>query len=154
MPPDECLPEPLSPIAGAGDGPRVALNILFEFDSDVLTAHAENTLNMLGQAMTSKELAGSTFRLEGHTDAVGSFDYNQDLSRRRANAVQRYLLENFNLSNNQLIPMGAGESQALPNIDPEDGRNRRVEVVNLSAGRTLTMPESAYQDLPPAPYER
>ncbi len=154
MPPDECLPEPQSPLYGPDDGPRVALNILFEFDKDVLTAHAKETLNILGRAMTSQELAGSTFRLEGHTDAVGTFEYNMDLSRRRARAVQRYLLENFNISNNQLLTEGWGEARPLPNIDPEDGRNRRVEVVNLSAGRLLTMPENAYQDLPPAPYRR
>ncbi|MDR1044676.1 MAG: OmpA family protein [Candidatus Adiutrix sp.] len=148
MPPDECLPEPYA----ADDGPRVALNILFEFDRDTLTARARQTLNILGQAMSSRELAGATFRLEGHTDAVGGFNYNMDLSRRRANTVQRYLAENFGFSSRQLIPEGHGESRPLPNIDPEDGRNRRVEVVNLSAGRMMTMADRAYQDLPPDPY--
>jgi len=42
----------------------------------------------------------------------------------------------------------------LPNLDPEDGRNRRVEVVNLSAGRPLTMPGQDYQYLPPEPTRR
>lgn len=154
MPPDECLPEGYSPITGADDGPRVALNIIFEFDKDTLTARARTTLNILGQAMTSRELAGATFRLEGHTDAVGKYDYNLDLSRRRANRVQQYLIENFNIPSRQLLPAGYGESRPLPHIDPEDGRNRRVEVVNLSAGRTMTMPDRAYQDLPPDPYRR
>ncbi len=153
MPPDECLPEEYSPIYGPDDGPRVALNILFEFDRDTLTARARTTLNILGKAMTSKELAGSTFRLEGHTDAIGTYDYNMDLSRRRANRVQQYLVQNFGISSRQLIPAGYGESRPLPNINPEDGRNRRVEVVNLSAGRTMTMPDRAYQDLPPEPFK-
>ncbi|MDR0882292.1 MAG: OmpA family protein [Candidatus Adiutrix sp.] len=156
MPPDECLPEEYSPISGsingAGDGPRVALNILFEFDKDTLTARARHTLDILGKAMTSRELAGSTFRLEGHTDAVGKFDYNLDLSSRRARRVQEYLTENFGITSRQLVPAGFGEARPLPNIDPEDGRNRRVEVVNLSAGQTLTMPDRAYQELPPDPY--
>lgn len=152
LPPDECIPEPSSPIYGAGDGPRVALNILFEFDQDTLTARARTTLDILGRAMTSKELAGSTFRLEGHTDAVGTFRYNMDLSRRRAYTVQRYLNENFNIPLHQLVPEGVGESRPLPNIDPEDGRNRRVEVVNLSAGRMMTMPDRAYEELPADPY--
>lgn len=147
MPPDECLPEPYD-----DGGPRVALNILFEFDKDVLTSRARQTLNILGQAMTSKELAGSVFRLEGHTDAVGNYTYNIDLSRRRAHAVQRYLMENFNITGNQLVSVGFGETRPLPNINPEDGRNRRVEVVNLSAGRTMTMPDRDYQNLPPDPY--
>lgn len=145
MPPEECLPVPYS-------APRVALNILFEFDRDVLTARASYTLNILGQAMTSPELSGAVFRLEGHTDAVGAFAYNMDLSRRRARSVQRYLMENFGIASSRLVPAGMGESVPLPNIDPEDGRNRRVEVVNISAGQTLTMPESEYRNLPPDPY--
>lgn len=149
MPPDECLPEPYD------DGPRVALNILFEFDKDTLTSRAKITLDILGQAMTSPELAGSVFRLEGHTDAVGTYAYNMDLSRRRAHSVQRYLMNSFNIPSSQLLPAGYGESRSLPNIDPEDGRNRRVEVVNLSAGgKTMTMPDQAYQELPPDPYRR
>ncbi|MDR2945455.1 MAG: OmpA family protein, partial [Candidatus Adiutrix sp.] len=145
MPPDECLPVPQA-------APRVALNILFEFDRDVLTPRASYTLNVLGQAMTSPELAEAVFQLEGHTDAVGGFAYNMDLSRRRANAVQRYLMENFDIPSSRLVPVGMGETTPLPNIDPEDGRNRRVEVVNISAGQTMTMPSNDYRDLPPDPY--
>ncbi|MDR1921206.1 MAG: OmpA family protein [Candidatus Adiutrix sp.] len=139
-PPDECEPEPASPVsprpgAGAGAaGPRVALNVLFDFDQDTLTSEARATLNILGRAITSQALAGNTFQLEGHTDAAGAYDYNMDLSRRRALAVQKYLTERFNIRGDQLIPVGRGESSPLPNIDPEDGRNRRVEVINLSAG--------------------
>ena len=147
MPPDECLPE-----EGEGDDPRVALKILFEFDKDVLTARAGQTLNILGQAMISPELSDAVFRIEGHTDAVGDFNYNMDLSRRRAQAVTRYLMENFNIASNRLIPVGMGETVPLANIDPEDGRNRRVEVVNITAGKTLTMPEADYKKLPPDPF--
>ena len=147
MPPDECLP-------GTGGVPRVALNILFEFNRAILTPQAETTLNILGEAMTSETLKGTTFQIEGHTDAVGGFEYNMDLSRRRADAVQRYLMANFKLSSNQLVPVGMGEVQPLPNISPDDGRNRRVEIVNLSAGNTLTMPDAGYADLPPEPYRR
>jgi outer membrane protein OmpA-like peptidoglycan-associated protein len=150
-PTDECLPEPYSVVSGAAtrEAPRVALNIQFEFDSDQLTGRARSTLDLLGRAMTSPELAGNTFRLEGHTDAWGGHAYNMDLSRRRALAVQRYLLENFNLFSGQLLPQGFGFTMPLPNLDPEDGRNRRVEVVNLSAGQSLTIPGAAYQNLPP-----
>jgi len=127
----------------------VALNIQFEFDSDELTGRARSTLDLLGRAMTSPELAGGIFRLEGHTDAVGGHAYNMDLSHRRALAVQRYLMENFNLFPSQLRPQGFGFTVPLPNLEPIDGRNRRVEVVNLSAGQSLTIPGAAYQDLPP-----
>jgi len=154
-PPDECLPEPPAPAAVPVEAPRVALNIPFEFGSDELTGEARFTLDLLGQAMTSPELAGQVFRLEGHTDAVGSEDYNLNLSRRRALAVQRYLLDNFSLLSSQLPADGFGSAMPLPNLDPEDGRNRRVEVVNLSAGRSfLTLPGADYQAPPPAPGRR
>jgi outer membrane protein OmpA-like peptidoglycan-associated protein len=150
-PPDECLPEPYSVVSATAtaEAPRVALNIQFEFDSDELTGRSRSILDLLGRAMTSPELAGGIFRLEGHTDAVGAYAYNMDLSRRRALAVQRYLMENFNLFPSQLRPQGFGFTVPLPYLDPEDGRNRRVEVVNLSAGQTMTIPGAAYQDLPP-----
>ncbi|MDR1607016.1 MAG: OmpA family protein, partial [Deltaproteobacteria bacterium] len=130
-PPEKYLPEPDGP-------PRLALNILFEFDKDVLTSEARDVLNTLGQAITSQELGGSNFRLEGHTDAVGSYEYNMDLSRRRSLSVQRYLMENFKVSSSRLPTDGLGESRPLPNIDPEDGRNRRVEIINLGSGRYIT----------------
>ncbi|MDR2934599.1 MAG: OmpA family protein [Candidatus Adiutrix sp.] len=161
-PPDECLPEPESavpaeapgatpPAESAGEAPRVALNIQFEFGSDELTSQARFTLDILGQAMTSPELADNIFRLEGHTDAAGSPSYNLDLSLRRALAVRDYLMENFRLFPGQLRPQGFGAAVPLPGLEPEDGRNRRVEVVNLSAGRSLTMPVADYRNLPPEP---
>jgi len=154
LPPDECLPEPPGAAAAAapGEAPRVALNIPFEFGSEELTGPARSTLDLLGQAMTSPELSGQVFRLEGHTDAVGLPAYNLDLSRRRALAAQRYLLENFSLLPSQILAEGFGSAVPLPNLDPEDGRNRRVEVVNLSAGQPLTLPD--YRNPPPAPGRR
>ncbi|MDR1546020.1 MAG: OmpA family protein [Deltaproteobacteria bacterium] len=137
-PPEKWLNEP-----EADDRPRLALRILFEFDKDVLTSEDRDTLDTLGRAMTSPELAGRRFRLEGHTDSKGSFAYNMDLSRRRALSAQRYLTERFDLTADQLPIAGFGESRPLPNIDPEDGRNRRVEVVNLADDSYLTDSEAA-----------
>jgi outer membrane protein OmpA-like peptidoglycan-associated protein len=137
-PPEKFVAEP------EGDyQPRLALNILFEFDKDVLTSEAIDVCDTLGRAMTSPELAGNRFRLEGHTDAKGSYEYNLDLSRRRALTVQRYLTEHFGLTSDQLSIDGLGESRPLPNLDPEDGRNRRVEIVNLTdSNHYLTSPET------------
>jgi outer membrane protein OmpA-like peptidoglycan-associated protein len=130
-PPEKYLPEPK-------EEPRLALNVLFEFDKDVLTSEARSVLDTLGKALTSDELAGNYFFLEGHTDSVGSYAYNMDLSRRRALSVQRYLTEKFGIPSSRLPYEGFGESRPLPNLDPEDGRNRRVEVVNMGSGRRLT----------------
>ncbi|MDR1486843.1 MAG: OmpA family protein [Deltaproteobacteria bacterium] len=136
-PPEKYLNEPMG-----DDQPRLALNILFEFDKDVLTSEDIDVVNTLGRAMTSPELAGGRFKLEGHTDSKGSYEYNIDLSRRRALRVQKYLMDNYGLTSDQLSIDGQGETRPLPNLDPEDGRNRRVEVVNLTNSSYMTSPET------------
>jgi outer membrane protein OmpA-like peptidoglycan-associated protein len=132
-PPEKYLNEP-----DLDNSPRLALNILFDFDKDTLTSRAVDTLDTLGKAMTSSQLAGKTFRLEGHTDSFGTYEYNIDLSQRRANRVQAYLLDNFNIQPAQLATAAFGESRPLPNLDPENGRNRRVEIVNLTDSNFVT----------------
>lgn len=132
-PPEEFLNEP-----EGDDLPRLALKILFDFDKDELTREDRDVLDTLGRAMTSPKLAGGRFRLEGHTDAKGSYEYNIDLGRRRAIACQAYLVNNFGLTTDQLPVETLGESKPLPNLDPEDGRNRRVEVVNLLDSNYMT----------------
>jgi outer membrane protein OmpA-like peptidoglycan-associated protein len=117
---------------------RVALSIQFDFDQDTLRPEAVSTLSALGKAMTSKELTPSRFLIEGHTDSKGSFQYNQDLSDRRARTVQKYLEREFSIPISRLDTVGKGESQPLPGTAPEDGRNRRVEIVNLGSGASLT----------------
>jgi outer membrane protein OmpA-like peptidoglycan-associated protein len=120
------------------DGPRLALNILFDFDKDTLTPEDVNILNTLGKAMTSSSLKGKNFLLEGHTDAWGSVEYNMDLSQRRANRVQAFLMDNYGISSSQLATEAFGKSRPLPNLDPKNGRNRRVEVVNLTDSARVT----------------
>ncbi len=111
--------------------PRVALDIKFEYDSDQLTARAKQTLQSLGKALNSDKLKGSTFILEGHTDAVGTEAYNLDLSERRAKAAGKYLQTACNVTNAKLIVKSYGESRPLVKGDPEASDNRRVEVVNV-----------------------
>lgn len=66
----------------------------------------------------------------GHTDNVGSNEYNQDLSQRRASAVQQYL-QGRGVVPQRLDAMGKGETQAQASNDTEAMRslNRRVEII-------------------------
>ena len=113
--------------------PRVALKVNFEFDSDELTTFARSVLDEVGKALTSDRLKNLKFRIEGHTDSRGGFEYNKELSLRRARAVQQYLTTRFDLDPERLEVEGKGETEPLKNTDPEDGVNRRVEIVNLGA---------------------
>lgn len=67
--------------------------------------------------------------IAGHTDDTGSDDYNLALSRRRANAVESYLLSD-GVSPLRLSSVGYGESRPIAPNDTEAGRrlNRRVEI--------------------------
>lgn len=64
--------------------------------------------------------------IEGHTDAVGSDQYNVVLSERRAVSVGEYLVRVHHVEPQRIAIAGLGESQPLT-PDPSDSRNRRVE---------------------------
>jgi outer membrane protein OmpA-like peptidoglycan-associated protein len=68
--------------------------------------------------------------IEGHTDNVGSENYNQDLSQRRADKVKAYLM-NEGISSDRLSAYGKGETSPVAGNDSAIGRqqNRRVEVI-------------------------
>jgi OOP family OmpA-OmpF porin len=66
--------------------------------------------------------------LEGHTDSVGSVEYNQRLSERRANAVRQYLIEK-GIASSRIRVVGYGKLRPIADNKTDDGRaiNRRVE---------------------------
>jgi len=68
-------------------------------------------------------------RIEGHTDNIGSDQYNSDLSLRRAEAVKQYLIEKGGIDPGRLLTEGKGESAPIDTNDTEvgRGRNRRIE---------------------------
>jgi outer membrane protein OmpA-like peptidoglycan-associated protein len=109
--------------------PAVDLEVRFEFDSADLTPMAQAILDNLATALTT-DLAPYRFVLEGHTDAVGGDGYNLTLSERRAEAVQRYLLELYRIEPERMTAIGKGERELLLPDQPTAAPNRRVRVVN------------------------
>lgn len=101
------------------------LAVTFEYNSDELTAEAKDNLKEFAEALKDPSLAEHQFRIEGHTDAVGSDDYNLRLSRRRADSVAKYL-EQHGVSRQRLKIFGLGKQNLL---DPDGTKpiNRRVE---------------------------
>ena len=115
--------------------PSVSLNILFASGSADLTPQAEQALDELGRALSATQLASYRFRIEGHTDTVGSREMNQALSERRATTVVGYLEGKFNIAASRLQAVGMGEEGLripTPDQTPE-ARNRRVLVVNIGS---------------------
>jgi outer membrane protein OmpA-like peptidoglycan-associated protein len=111
----------------------IDLYVNFAFDSAELTSDARITLDRLGAALRDQRLDGFTFMIAGHTDAKGSAEYNQKLSERRAEAVRQYLIAQFGVVPARLTAKGYGKQQLLDPSRPEDGVNRRVQVVNTTA---------------------
>ena len=117
--------------AGTAAGPSevsLALTVEFAFDSADLTAPAMRDLDAVATALNGAALQGVRLTLEGHTDATGRAEYNLRLSQRRAEAVVSYLAGR-GVTSDRLQPLGFGEYRPLPGYEPEDGRQRRVELV-------------------------
>jgi outer membrane protein OmpA-like peptidoglycan-associated protein len=106
----------------------VNLWVSFAFDSAELSTDARITLDELAKALRGPRLGEKRFVLAGHTDAVGSAEYNQSLSERRANAVRDYLVTAGQVTGERLAAEGLGFSRPLNAQDPRAAENRRVEV--------------------------
>lgn len=112
--------------------PSINLKVNFAFNSARLDNESLLTLNVLGRALSSKELSGQTIEIVGHTDAKGTHEYNEALSQRRAGAVMSYIVENFEVDGSRISSKGMGERQLLDEGKPEAAVNRRVEIRNIT----------------------
>jgi OOP family OmpA-OmpF porin len=70
----------------------------------------------------------------GFTDSTGSEEYNLGLSRRRAERVADYLLNNFKLDKSQISVLWYGSAAPLANNDTLEGRRQNRRVVSLVSG--------------------
>jgi len=106
-----------------------AQKITFAFDSEQVTPQGAMNLDTFGEALLDEKLSNKKFVLGGHTDDVGSAEYNKQLSKKRAESAKQYLVQNFGVEPSRLIVKGYGESSPLVKDTNEDARstNRRVE---------------------------
>ncbi len=77
----------------------------------------------------AKAFGNSRIRIEGNTDSTGSRDLNVSLSKRRAQAVADYLMNEHNMARNRLIVVGNGPDQPVASNETDAGRakNRRTD---------------------------
>jgi outer membrane protein OmpA-like peptidoglycan-associated protein len=116
---------------GEDPQPSIDLHIPFDFDSNKLTPDAIVILRTLGEALRDQRLVKYRFKIAGHTDARGTEEYNQSLSERRAQAVRDYLLSQYGVQASRLETAGYGKTKLADPSNPEDGINRRVQVINI-----------------------
>ncbi|WJR82032.1 OmpA family protein [Bradyrhizobium sp. NP1] len=118
--------------------PNIDLEITFDYNSANISQKSVRSVQALGRALTNPDLKGSTFIVAGHTDAAGSDNYNQDLSERRADAVKRYLVDNFHIASPDLVTVGYGKTKLKDPSQPMAEANRRVQVVNMENKATAS----------------
>jgi OOP family OmpA-OmpF porin len=101
-------------------------NIFFDFDKAVLKPESFPELDRVAELL--KEKSGMQIEIAGHTDATGSDTYNLDLSKRRAQAVTKYL-SGKGVDAKRLTASFFGESKPVDTNATKAGRkrNRRVE---------------------------
>jgi OOP family OmpA-OmpF porin len=107
----------------------VALEVYFDFGSATITGQARAQLTSLGRALSSPQLAPYRYLIAGHTDAVGSNNYNLELSQRRASAVRDDLIATFPIDPDRLATVGFGFRHLKRPNAPRAAINRRVEVL-------------------------
>lgn len=117
--------------ARASGEKAISLQILFDYDSAELNKDAKAQLDPIGHALASGELKGLKFKIEGHTDVIGSEDYNTQLSRRRADAVKQFLVDQYGIAYTALQTEGKGKQDLADSSNPTSEVNRRVRIVSV-----------------------
>jgi outer membrane protein OmpA-like peptidoglycan-associated protein len=107
---------------------KIRLLVFFDFNKADLTAESNPELRRALKMMD--QYPRMEVEIAGHTDNVGSDQYNKELSQQRANAVRSYLTVN-GIDASRLSAVGYGEAQPIESNENEDGRaaNRRVEFI-------------------------
>ncbi len=98
----------------------------FNFDSHELTQISRDYLEELGQKMI--DYPRSLLEMTGHTDKTGPADYNLMLGKARAEAVQRYLVDQYGIALYRMFIVSQGENRPVAMGDERDAnaKNRRV----------------------------
>jgi len=115
---------------GLGETGHIALyGIYFDTDKAAIKPESRPTLDQIAKLLTSQPQL-NVF-IVGHTDSQGTYDYNLDLSRRRAEAIATELVKSYRIAQARLRTAGVGLLAPVGSNATEAGRalNRRVELV-------------------------
>ena len=102
-------------------------DVTFDTNSTVVRPGLHSEINRVAGVLS--QYPQTLVRVEGHTDSVGTTEYNQDLSVRRAMAVKSLLVQR-GIADSRIDSVGYGETMPVATNDTEAGRqrNRRVEI--------------------------
>lgn len=115
---------------GLGESGHIALyGIYFDTDKAVIKPESRPTLDEIAKLLAGQPQLNVV--IVGHTDSQGSYDYNMDLSRRRAEAIAAELASRYGITRSRLRTAGVGFLAPVGTNATDAGRalNRRVELV-------------------------
>jgi OOP family OmpA-OmpF porin len=126
-PPPPPAPPPAPAPKPAAQKVTYAADTFFDFDKYVIKPEGKAKLDDLVDK--TKGIALEVIIAVGHTDSIGTAEYNQGLSERRANAVKEYLVSK-GIEKNRVYTEGKGEKQPIASNSTAEGRakNRRTEI--------------------------
>ena len=121
------VPAPAQPAPPAASKVTYAADAFFDFDKYALKPEGKAKLDDLVGKVKGINL--EVIIAVGHTDSIGTVEYNQKLSERRANAVKAYLVSK-GIEKNRVYTEGKGKKQPVADNKTAEGRakNRRVEI--------------------------
>jgi len=114
-----------------GNLAQLTVAIQFDFNSARINPSSYRAVGLIADALYSPYLQGYCFLVVGHTDAVGSREYNLKLSDRRAAAIQEALINPLGINPARIEAVGLGEEQLLDPSKPDAAENRRVQLINI-----------------------
>ena len=127
---DKCPNTPKGVKVDANGCPPVAktieLKVNFDFDRSEVKPQYMDQIQKVAEFMKANPKASAV--IEGHTDSVGTEEYNLKLSARRANAVAKILTEKYGIAMDRMTAQSLGETKPIASNDTDEGRaqNRRI----------------------------
>ena len=111
---------------------RLTVSVHFAFDKATIRKSDEKELRKAIAFI--KKYPGYKVKLEGHTDSVGTEEYNLRLSDRRAEAVKNYLIKAGAVGKESITSVGYGETKPVASNKTKAGRakNRRTEILIMA----------------------
>ena len=112
--------------------PKVGALINFDFDSANIRPESYPLLDEFGKALKG-DLSMASVMIAGHTDDIGSKEYNQKLSADRAKSVKEYLHTYHEIDSMRMVTKGFGAAKPIASNSTDDCRfkNRRVEFTRI-----------------------
>jgi len=102
--------------------------VKFGFNQATLADDAKNVIDNLA-AKVKAENKALYIEIQGHTDSIGSEDYNMKLGEKRADAVRRYMNEVQGIPLHAMSVVSYGESKPIADNNTKEGRNQNRRVV-------------------------